>query len=171
MGKSFLIENKMGDDHEEEFDTADAGALTYPLQCGSLKKGMYVMIDGKPCKVVEITTSKTGKHGHAKANIVATDIFTGKKLEDSQPTSHNVNCPNVTRTDYQYVGSDEQGNVTYLDEENEYKEDLKFPTDDDSKELVENIKAAEEEGKNILISVIKAMKEEKIVAFRENNKV
>merc|ERR1719433_2171118 len=117
----------MEDDHTDEFATADSGAQFFPLQCGSLKKGMHVLIQDKPCKVQEITTSKTGKHGHAKANITAIDIFTGKKYEDSQPTSHNVNCPNVTRTDYQFVGCDDDGNVTYLDEDGEYKEDLKFP--------------------------------------------
>ena len=40
------------------------------------------MIKGKPCKVLNISVSKTGKHGHAKCNFTATDIFTGKKLED-----------------------------------------------------------------------------------------
>ena len=92
-------------------------------------------------------------------------------MEDSQPTSHNVNCPNVTRVDYQFISSDDDNNVTYLDDAGEYVEDLKFPDDEDSKELVEKIKSAEQEGKDILISVIKAMGQEKIVAFRENNKV
>jgi translation initiation factor 5A len=64
---------------EEVFESADAGASdTIPVRAGELKKGMHVVIKGHPCKVVDISTSKTGKHGHAKANITALDIFTNK---------------------------------------------------------------------------------------------
>ena len=47
-----------------------------------------MVFQGRPCKVVGYTTTKTGKHGHAKAAITGIDIFTGKKYEDSKPTSH-----------------------------------------------------------------------------------
>ena len=49
---------------------------------------MYI-IDCLLCKVVEVSTSKTGKHGHAKCHFVGIDIFTAKKLEDIVPSSHN----------------------------------------------------------------------------------
>jgi hypothetical protein len=47
-------------------------------------------IKGKPCKVLSVSTSKTGKHGHAKCNFTAQDIFTGKKCEDIVPSTHSV---------------------------------------------------------------------------------
>jgi len=40
------------------------------------------MIKAHPCKVCEVKTSKTGKHGHAKCNITGIDVMTGKKYND-----------------------------------------------------------------------------------------
>lgn len=88
------------------FESADAGAsLTYPTQCSALRKNGHVVIKNRPCKIVDMSTSKTGKHGHAKVNIVALDIFTGRKYEDLSPSTHNMDVPNVSRKEYQLVSS------------------------------------------------------------------
>jgi len=48
---------------------------------GQIRKGQMVMIDGVAVKVVETTSSKTGKHGAAKQHLVGIDPINGKKHE------------------------------------------------------------------------------------------
>jgi len=129
------------------------------------------MIKGKPCKCIEVSTSKTGKHGHAKAHIVALDIFTGKKYEDLCPTSHNLEVPFVKRTEYQLLAADpDSGEVSLLLESGETKDDLNLPTfvkvgepTEDDKKCVQEILQGVDDGKNVTVVVQSACGEEKII--------
>ena len=58
----------------------DAASKTYPMQCSALRKNGNVILKGRPCKIVDMSTSKTGKHGHAKIHMVGIDLFSGEFL-------------------------------------------------------------------------------------------
>ena len=59
-----------------------------------------VILKGTPCKVIEINSSKAGKHGAAKVIIKGFNIFNDKKVEDSTPSTHNIECPIVVKREY-----------------------------------------------------------------------
>lgn len=152
----------MAEEENADFAGGEAGASeTYPQQCSALRKNGYVMIKERPCKIVEMSTSKTGKHGHAKVHLVAIDIFTGKKLEDICPSTHNMNVPNVNRKDYQLVNIEDDF-VSLMDDGGDQKEDLKIPDDDIGKEITEKF----DKGETFMVTVLSAVGEERIVGLK-----
>jgi translation initiation factor 5A len=157
-------------DYEVEAQAESTGSDTYPLQCSALRKGGHVVIKGHPCKVVDMSTSKTGKHGHAKVHLVALDIFTGKKMEDLCPSTHNVSVPNVKREEYQVLDVTEDGYFSLMNQANEVRDDIKLPgSDTQYEQLGQDIKAAYDDGKEILVTILFSMGEQCAVAWKEMN--
>jgi len=157
----------MADDsqHEHTFDSADAGAsATYPMQCSALRKNGFVVIKGRPCKIVEMSTSKTGKHGHAKVHLVAIDIFTGKKLEDLSPSTHNMEVPNVTRREYQLLDITDDGFLSLMGEDGSTKDDVKMP-DGETGDKINKLFREDEKDTNVI--VLTAMGEELAMDAKE----
>lgn len=150
----------------DEFETTNAGSShTRPIQAGNVKKGGFAMLKDRPCRVVEVSTSKTGKHGHAKASIVGIDIFTGKKLDENCPTSHNMDEPIVTRTQYGIIHW-EDGFLHLLDASGNLRMDLSWPEGRDDK-VLEEWKKQIESGATPNCTVIAACGEEKVLGPNE----
>ena len=64
---------------------------------GDLKPGNFIIIDGEPCKIVEMSKAKTGKHGSAKAHVVAISLFTGSKKTLVAPVDQIVEVPIIDK--------------------------------------------------------------------------
>lgn len=120
------------DNEEHDFSTGESGASeSFPQQCSALRKNGFVLLKERPCKIVEMSTSKTGKHGHAKVHMVGIDIFTGKKYEDICPSTHNMMVPNVARKEYALMDITDDGFCSLLDDDkNETRDDIKLPAGD-----------------------------------------
>jgi len=150
---------------EHTFEAADSGAsATFPMQCSALRKNGFVMLKGRPCKIVEMTTSKTGKHGHAKVHLIGLDIFTNKKAEDICPSTHNMDVPFVKREDYQLMDISDDGFLTLMGDQGDLREDLKLPEG----ELGGQLKNEYDNGREILCTVLKACGEECVIAIKNN---
>ncbi|KLJ10052.1 eukaryotic translation initiation factor 5A [Blastomyces silverae] len=134
------------------------------MQCSALRKNGYVVIKNRPCKIVEMSTSKTGKHGHAKVHLVAIDIFTAKKLEDLCPSTHNMEVPNVYRKEFQLLDITDDGFLSLMSDDGSLKDDVKLP-DGEVGDKIEKLFRTEEKETNVV--VLTAMGEEVAMDAKE----
>lgn len=151
----------MEDDHEKK-EVAE-GSQTYPVQCSSLRKNGFVMLKGRPCKIMEMSTSKTGKHGHAKVHLVGIDIFTNKKYEDLCPSTHNIDVPNIVRNDFTILDVSDDGFADLMDDKGECRQDLRIPEGELGDKIREEFKKSDS---TVIVSVLSACGEEAIVSTK-----
>jgi len=69
----------------------------------TLKVNRYVIIDDEPCKIQNISTSKPGKHGEAKARIEAIGVFDNQKRSIVHPVTHKVHVPMIDKRSAQVI--------------------------------------------------------------------
>lgn len=106
--------------------------MSKPAGVGSLRAGRYIIMDGEPCRIVDITKSKPGKHGSAKARIVAIGIFDGVKRSFVKPVDANVEVPMINKRSGQVFSVMSSG-VQIMDLETYEYLDAPFPEDEDLK--------------------------------------
>ncbi len=63
----------------------------------SIKEGMTVVLDGAACKIVNVSTSRPGKHGHAKVRMEGVGLIDGKKRILVMPGSESVDIPIIEK--------------------------------------------------------------------------
>jgi len=71
--------------------------LSKPTDVGSIRVGGYLIVDGEPCRVVDIAKSKPGKHGSAKARIVAIGVFDSAKRTLVKPVDAQCEVPLIEK--------------------------------------------------------------------------
>jgi len=127
--------------------------------------------DQNPCKIVSMSTAKTGKHGGAKVHLVAIDIFTGRKYEEICGSTANMNVPNIDRYDCQMVDlvveevNGREIKTCYLmDKDMNMRDSLNLPDDPDISGPIEALWA---DGKSVLVSITCAMGIEQIMGHKE----
>ena len=118
------------------------------VSVGSLKKGDTIIIDGAACKITETSTSRPGKHGHAKVNMMAVGILDGKKRNLVMPGHDKVEAPIIGKKNAQVLSI--SGNVANVMDMETYETfDLEIP---------EELKGEVKEGVEVLYWIIMGAK-------------
>ena len=155
-------------DAEDDYDAADSGAADCtPIEAGSARKGGFIVIKGRPCKIVDMSKAKVGKHGAAKCQFTGIDIFTAKKLECICPASAGLSQPIVERQEYQLCDIDDDGFVSLMDDKAEMRDDIKLP-DDES--VAKKLKERFDNNVDTMVTVLKAMGMEQIIDMKDQAK-
>ena len=82
---------------------------------------------------------------------VVTLFLDGKKYEDICPSTHNMECPIVKRTEYQLIDIDDEGFCSLMDDTGETRDDLKPLEPELEKQIREKVDA----GEDALVCVLK----------------
>ncbi len=98
-------------------------------EVSKLKVNSYLLIDDVPYKVVSTTTSKSGKHGHAKVRLVAVGLFDESKKDLVFPGDAKVDVPLIDKRNGQVISVGE--NVMLMDLETYETFELPKPTEED----------------------------------------
>ncbi len=104
--------------------------MTKPMDVGELRVGGYMMIEGEPCKIVDISKSKPGKHGSAKARIVAIGVFDNQKRQFVKPVDAGAEVPIIDKRTGQVFALN-PGGVQIMDLETFEYLDAPFPSEED----------------------------------------
>ncbi len=103
-----------------------------------IKVGRFILIEGIPCRVVEIETSAPGKHGSAKMRVTAVSIFDGGKKTLLKPSDGDVEVPVITKKKAQVVSLSES-RVQLMDLDTYETFELPIPSD-----MADKIKSGDE---------------------------
>ena len=95
---------------ENEFETGISGALNTELADSSrMKPGSLIMMKSQfPCRVTGFAKVKQGKHGTAKAMIVAKNIYTDRQYEETFAAGEMIARPIVAKTEATALSYDAQ---------------------------------------------------------------
>ena len=74
-----------------------------PVPMKDMRTGRFLIIDGIPCRVVDIEISSPGKHGSAKMRITGISIFDGQKKTLLTPSHADGEAPVIKKTKAQVV--------------------------------------------------------------------
>jgi translation initiation factor 5A len=106
----------------------------------SIKKGQYVILENRPCRIDHVVHSKIGKHGHAKTNLTGTDCINGSKHMVTYAGDPRVYKINPIKRTLQLMSVNDEGknlSIECFDEKNKV---ITIDLEENSRSIINNNK-------------------------------
>jgi len=123
----------------EAQDTGSGAIETHQQQCSDVRIDGYVMINGRPSKILLIFTPEPGM-----VKLVAEDIILGRTYEHTCQSTDNIEVPNVPKKQYRLLNFDDEDDVLLLmDGYGNIRDDLELPRDQIGYEIRHKVRSRE----------------------------
>lgn len=97
-------------------------------QASKIQEGDVIVMEGEACKVKKTSTSRPGKHGHAKVRVEGVGMLDDKKRQTVMPGDEDVEVPIIDKRNAQVL-SVSGDTAQVMDMENYKNFDLEIPED------------------------------------------
>ncbi|MCG3253876.1 MAG: translation initiation factor IF-5A [Candidatus Heimdallarchaeota archaeon] len=112
-----------------------------PTDANSIKRGSYILADEEPCMVLDLSHSKTGKHGHAKIRMEVIGLFDKKKRSIVMPSTYKVQVPIIDKRNAQVITLEGE-EMSVMDKESFETLSIPKPENEEHLKKLEDIVAA-----------------------------
>jgi translation elongation factor IF5A len=152
------------------FDEATNSEPIIYMQALNINIGDHLVIDGCPCKIIDRSVSKTGKHGGCKVNFMGIDIFTQKKYTVIHKSGAAVKVPVIIKNDYLLANiiEDEPSYLSLISEKQILREDIQLPSNDLGQKIMEDFINDKNNDTNITVTIQKSMDKESVISYKIN---
>eukprot|EP00178_Gracilaria_changii_P001935 TRINITY_DN12837_c0_g1_i1.p2 TRINITY_DN12837_c0_g1~~TRINITY_DN12837_c0_g1_i1.p2 ORF type:complete len:158 (-),score=47.46 TRINITY_DN12837_c0_g1_i1:143-616(-) len=149
----------------------DQDTQTTPKQVSAFRKGDIIILDNQVCKVVDMSTAKTGKHGGAKVHLITMSVFGGKKVE--QIAGSTATLPTAEMKKSEYILQD----IDYTDDQKHFaslfdaktssmRDDLAIPQTEVGQKIEKEFEE-KADNEDILVTVFKCLGQEQIMEYKK----
>ncbi|KAL9550021.1 hypothetical protein MBANPS3_004914 [Mucor bainieri] len=149
----------MSDDEYEHLkftNSAVTSPLTYPMKCSALRKKGHVVIDGRPCEIIDLSTSETGE-----VKLVGLDVFTGRRYNALSWPNQNMDVPYISYQDYSVVDISDDCLTLMLDD-GTTRDDIQLPDG----ELGLQLEGSFQSGTSLIVTVVSTMSQEQALTYK-----
>jgi translation elongation factor P/translation initiation factor 5A len=125
------------------------GDLTYYQRVSNLRKGNYIVLNHKPCKIINIDET---------TNIKAVDIFTGNEIDRGFSKDDEINVPHFDVYEYDVLGLSQISSKKIILKHKDQVDEFVLPNNtEEQKKLSETIVDNLLNGRKQKICVIETM--------------